>query len=184
MLGREAYQNPWLLARVDEVLFGAPNPATSRDEIIAALLPYAERQLAAGGRLNHITRPYPRPVPGRPGSAQVQAPPQRERLPGRRGPGGPAGGPGAGRRVAHLHRAAARKKTRHVLYWAADLATLGANNTPGGSPHDPGSEITVREPGAGLRGVPAPRPSPGGGGPADRNRAGGFHPGRGRAAED
>lgn len=56
MLGREAYQNPWLLARVDEVLFGAPNPAASRDEVIAALLPYAERQLAAGGRLNHITR--------------------------------------------------------------------------------------------------------------------------------
>jgi tRNA-dihydrouridine synthase A len=57
MLGREAYQNPWLLARVDEVLFGAPeNPAASRDEVVRALLPYTERQLAQGGRLNHITR--------------------------------------------------------------------------------------------------------------------------------
>ena len=44
------------VTRVDEVLFGAPNPAASRDEVISALLPYAERQLALGGRLNHVTR--------------------------------------------------------------------------------------------------------------------------------
>ncbi len=56
MLGREAYQNPWLLAKVDEVLFGMDNAAESRDDVIAALLPYAERQLARGAPLNHITR--------------------------------------------------------------------------------------------------------------------------------
>ena len=56
MLGREAYQNPWLLAQVDEMLFGMDKPAQSRDDIIAALLPYTEQQLARGSSLNHITR--------------------------------------------------------------------------------------------------------------------------------
>jgi tRNA-dihydrouridine synthase A len=56
MLGREAYQNPWMLAQVDEVLFGMDNAAKSRDDVIAALLPYTERQLAGGAQLNHITR--------------------------------------------------------------------------------------------------------------------------------
>ena len=56
MLGREAYQNPWMLAQVDEVLFGMDNAAKSRDDVITALLPYTERQLAGGAQLNHITR--------------------------------------------------------------------------------------------------------------------------------
>jgi len=56
MLGREAYQNPWLLAEVDAVLFGMDKPAQSRDDVIAALLPYAQRQIARGAQLNHITR--------------------------------------------------------------------------------------------------------------------------------
>ncbi|MEZ5571570.1 MAG: tRNA dihydrouridine(20/20a) synthase DusA [Halioglobus sp.] len=56
MLGREAYQNPWMLAQVDETLFGMDKPAQSRDDVIAALLPYTQRQLARGTQLNHITR--------------------------------------------------------------------------------------------------------------------------------
>ena len=56
MLGREAYANPWLLAQVDEVLFGAERPVKSREEVIAALLPYIRRQLGQGAQLNHITR--------------------------------------------------------------------------------------------------------------------------------
>ena len=56
MLGREAYQNPWLLAEVDAQLYGMDKPAASRDDVIVALLPYVEQQLAAGAHLNHITR--------------------------------------------------------------------------------------------------------------------------------
>jgi len=56
MLGREAYQNPWMLAQVDETLFGMDKPAHSRDDVIAALLPYTQRQLERGAQLNHITR--------------------------------------------------------------------------------------------------------------------------------
>ncbi len=56
MLGREAYQNPWLLAEVDPQLFGMDKSAASRDDVIAGLLPYVERQIAGGAHLNHITR--------------------------------------------------------------------------------------------------------------------------------
>ena len=56
MLGREAYQNPWMLAQVDERLFGMDKPANSRDDVIAALLLYARRELERGAKLNHITR--------------------------------------------------------------------------------------------------------------------------------
>jgi tRNA-dihydrouridine synthase A len=56
MLGRAAYHNPWLLADVDRRLFGTTNPARSREEVIAALIPYVEAQLAAGARLNQVTR--------------------------------------------------------------------------------------------------------------------------------
>ncbi|GHD27440.1 tRNA-dihydrouridine(20/20a) synthase [Halioglobus pacificus] len=56
MLGREAYHNPWRLAEVDARLFGMDNPAHSRDDVVGALLPYVERELAKGTHLNHITR--------------------------------------------------------------------------------------------------------------------------------
>jgi len=56
MLGREAYQNPWVLAQADSSFFGMDNPANSRDDVIAALLPYVEQQLSRGAHLNHITR--------------------------------------------------------------------------------------------------------------------------------
>lgn len=56
MIGREAYQNPWMLAEADRVLFGMDNPVESRDDVIDSLLPYVERQLARGAHLNHVTR--------------------------------------------------------------------------------------------------------------------------------
>ena len=55
-LGRAAYQNPYLLAEVDRRLFGAATTPPSRREAIEALLPYAERHVQAGGRLNNIVR--------------------------------------------------------------------------------------------------------------------------------
>jgi tRNA-dihydrouridine synthase A len=72
MLGREAYQNPWLLARVDSTLYGAVDPAQSRDEVIAALLPYTERQIARGARLNHITRHLLGLYQGEPGARKFR----------------------------------------------------------------------------------------------------------------
>lgn len=56
MLGRAAYHNPWLLAGVDGHLFGEPNPFKQRHEVMAAMLPYLQRHLANGGRLNQVLR--------------------------------------------------------------------------------------------------------------------------------
>ena len=56
MLGREAYHNPYLLARVDHLFYGEPGVERSRDEIIDAFSGYAEAQLASGERLHAITR--------------------------------------------------------------------------------------------------------------------------------
>lgn len=56
MLGREAYHNPYLLAEVDQQLFGAERPVPSRGEVLRQLRPYIERHLAEGGALHHITR--------------------------------------------------------------------------------------------------------------------------------
>ncbi|MFQ6371626.1 tRNA dihydrouridine(20/20a) synthase DusA [Shewanella sp. YIC-542] len=56
MVGREAYQNPYLLAEVDNRVFGMNQPLMSRDEVVDAMVPYVEQHLQSGGRLNHITR--------------------------------------------------------------------------------------------------------------------------------
>ncbi len=56
MLGREAYQNPYLLANVDQALFGSSAARVSRAEALRAMRPYIERHLAEGGAMHHITR--------------------------------------------------------------------------------------------------------------------------------
>src|SRR5262245_36749412 len=55
-LGRAAYQNPYLLADVDRRLFGGRFAAPSRRDVLEALVPYAERHLRGGGRLNNVPR--------------------------------------------------------------------------------------------------------------------------------
>jgi len=56
MLGRAAYHEPWRLLCVDPELFGELSPHATMHEAIEALMPYIERQLAAGARLHSITR--------------------------------------------------------------------------------------------------------------------------------
>jgi tRNA-dihydrouridine synthase A len=56
MIGREAYQNPYVLAAWERDLFGIAEPAPPRDEIVLNLLPYVDRELAAGTPLKAITR--------------------------------------------------------------------------------------------------------------------------------
>ena len=56
MMGREAYQNPYILAQVDQILCGSQKAVISREDVIEAMLPYIEAHLLSGGRLNHITR--------------------------------------------------------------------------------------------------------------------------------
>jgi len=55
-LGRAAYQNPYLIADVDRRLFGATVDPPARRDVIEALIPYTEKHVRSGGRLNNIAR--------------------------------------------------------------------------------------------------------------------------------
>ncbi len=56
MIGRAAYQTPYVLAEADRLIFGESAAAKSREEIVADFLPYVERQLAVGVPLKSMTR--------------------------------------------------------------------------------------------------------------------------------
>ncbi|WP_295482125.1 tRNA dihydrouridine(20/20a) synthase DusA [uncultured Pseudomonas sp.] len=56
MLGREAYHNPYLLAEVDQQLFGSQEPVVSRSEVMDRLMPYLVAHVESGGAVHHITR--------------------------------------------------------------------------------------------------------------------------------
>lgn len=56
MVGREAYHNPYLLARVDQLAFGDDSPVPSRVEVLHAMRPYIADHVANGGQMHHITR--------------------------------------------------------------------------------------------------------------------------------
>ena len=56
MIGRAAYHTPWSLADADRRLFGDPPPCTDRREAALAMMPYIEREVAAGVPLHRILR--------------------------------------------------------------------------------------------------------------------------------
>jgi tRNA-dihydrouridine synthase A len=65
MLGRAAYQTPYILAEVDQRMFGSSAPPPTRRAVLESMIPYIEAHLAAtythngkqvGGRLNNICR--------------------------------------------------------------------------------------------------------------------------------
>ena len=56
MLGRAAYQRPYLLAEVDRAYFAATHAPPTRAEVAAVMADYADRPVAAGGRLGNVAR--------------------------------------------------------------------------------------------------------------------------------
>ena len=56
MLGRAAYQTPYLLADVDKRYFNESRDAPRRADALRALEPYIRDHLGAGGRLSNVTR--------------------------------------------------------------------------------------------------------------------------------
>lgn len=56
MIGREAYNNPWVLSQVDEKIFAHSPNTQCRHDIIETMLPYIKEEMANGARLNHISR--------------------------------------------------------------------------------------------------------------------------------
>ena len=56
MIGREAYENPLLLAEVDSVIFLDKKVSKSRSDILKSLIPYIGNELERGTKISHITR--------------------------------------------------------------------------------------------------------------------------------
>jgi tRNA-dihydrouridine synthase A len=56
MMGRAAYQSPWVLADADKALFGEAPPMRTRREAVTAFMPYIGRELQAGAPLNAMTK--------------------------------------------------------------------------------------------------------------------------------
>jgi len=56
MIGREAYENPLLLAEVDSVIFSDKKVPKSRSDILKSLIPYIGNELERGTKISHITR--------------------------------------------------------------------------------------------------------------------------------
>jgi len=56
MMGRAAYQTPWILADVDRMLFSETPPTRTRREAVVAFMPYIARELTQGTPLNAMTK--------------------------------------------------------------------------------------------------------------------------------
>ena len=67
MLGRAAYKTPYILADVDQRFHGEKEAPLSREDILEALIPYAEKLIAQGVPLHALTRHILGLYQGRPG---------------------------------------------------------------------------------------------------------------------
>ena len=56
MLGRAAYQSPWLLSAADAELFGDHARDWTRHEVVRTYMPYIARELGKGAPLNAMTK--------------------------------------------------------------------------------------------------------------------------------
>ncbi len=72
MIGREAYQNPEILLRVDPLLFDEAAPVADAFAMLEALEPHLAAHLETGGRLHAFTRHLVGLFPGRPGARQFR----------------------------------------------------------------------------------------------------------------
>lgn len=70
MMGREAYQNPGILAQIDSAIFGYSATVRDNAAVIESLYPYIEHELAQGTYLGHITRHILGLFQGVPGARQ------------------------------------------------------------------------------------------------------------------
>jgi tRNA-dihydrouridine synthase A len=72
MVGREAYTNPYLLASVDQDIYGATHAVKSRRQIAEEFLQYADNELSKGTKLNAMTRHILGLFHGMPGARQYR----------------------------------------------------------------------------------------------------------------
>jgi len=68
MIGRAAYEDPYLFATVDQAIYGDIKEPISRQEIVQKMLPYIDQWLSQGGRLHNVTRHLLTLFKGQPGT--------------------------------------------------------------------------------------------------------------------
>lgn len=68
MIGRAAYDHPWMFSEVDRRFFGEDQVGLTTAEVVEAMAEYAERWLASGGKLNAVTRHLLHLFVGQPGA--------------------------------------------------------------------------------------------------------------------
>ena len=56
MLGREAYDNPFILTEVDSEIFSDAKHPIRRTDILYKLLPYIQSEIDKGTKISHITK--------------------------------------------------------------------------------------------------------------------------------
>ncbi|MEM6868417.1 MAG: tRNA dihydrouridine(20/20a) synthase DusA [Cyanobacteria bacterium P01_C01_bin.121] len=68
MIGRAAYDTPFLFAKADREIFDASTAMPTRQQVVEAMLPYIEHWTRQGTKLNSITRHMLHLFHGQPGS--------------------------------------------------------------------------------------------------------------------
>jgi tRNA-dihydrouridine synthase A len=68
MIGRAAYDNPYLFSSADSLFYGEEATPLTRHEVIEAMFPYIDYWLGKGFKLNKITRHMLQLFTGQPGS--------------------------------------------------------------------------------------------------------------------
>jgi tRNA-dihydrouridine synthase A len=56
MIGRAAYDEPYLFAQADTLFYGDDSPVRSRHEVVEAMFEYVDRHAANGNKLHSVTR--------------------------------------------------------------------------------------------------------------------------------
>ena len=72
MIGREAYTNPYLLATVDQLIYGSAEPVKSREQIAEEFVQYVSSELSEQTRLQSMTRHMLGLFHGMPGARQFR----------------------------------------------------------------------------------------------------------------
>lgn len=68
MIGRAAYDNPYLFAIADREIYGDNINPPTRHQVVEQMLPYIENWLSQGGRLNSVVRHILQLFAGQPGT--------------------------------------------------------------------------------------------------------------------
>lgn len=72
MLGREAYQNPGMMAQVDQEIFDSNLPILTQQEVLEQFIDYAREEMINGTALKHMSRHILGLFQGQPGAKQFR----------------------------------------------------------------------------------------------------------------